>query len=350
MLHLLREQGLSVKIIEAGAGLGGIWSWNRYPGARVDCEFPYYGYSDPAVWSTWYWPERFPDHKTLRSYFEHVDDVWQLSKDILFETRVTSAIFKDETEPHWTVETADGQVHKCTWFVPATGTSFKQYIPTWEGLDKYKGVIAHSSLWPEPDLNGKRVGVIGAGATGVQLVQDGSKLASHVTQFIRTPNTALPMQQRQISKEEIRCSRDKYGHVFAACRNTGFGLPTTGQTCGTFDVSDQKREEIWEELWARGGFNWSIGGFPDTIISKEANRAAYDFWAKKTRARMKDPKKRDLLAPLEPPYYMATKRPSLEQGMANRLLHRAIVVAYTDSLQITMSLVIKTMSKLRTLR
>lgn len=328
LLHLLREKGFTVKVIEAGIGLGGIWSWNRYPGARVDCEFPYYGFSDPAIWSTWNWPERFPDHITLQSYFKHVDDVWDLSKNVLFQTQVVAARFKDEKEPYWDVEAADGQVYKCTWFVPATGTSFKQYIPVWKGRESFKGIICHSSLWPQNgvDISGKRLAVIGAGATGVQLVQDGSKLASHVTQFIRTPNTAIPMRQRKISEEEIRCSRDKYGHVFKACRETGFGLPTQGLTYGTFDVSEEERNKIWEELWSRGGFNWSIGGFPDTIVSKEANRSAYDFWARKTRERIKDPKKRDLLAPLEPPYYLGTKRPSLEQGKLpyERILPRSL--------------------------
>ena len=251
----------------------------------------------------------------LREYFQHVDDVWKLSKDVHFNTRVTSATFNDDEKPYWELKTSDRQTHRCTWFIPATGTSFKQYIPTWEGIDSFKGTMAHSSLWPDGlDLKGKRVGVIGAGSTGVQFTQDVSKVASQLTQFIRTPNTALPMQQRQIPREEIRCSRDKYGHVFKACRGTGFGLPTVGLPFGTFDVSDEEREKIWDELWERGGFNWSLGGFPDTIVSKEANRVTYDYWVKRTRARMKDPRKRDLLAPLEPPYYLGTKRPSLEQG------------------------------------
>lgn len=213
MLKLLRDAGFSVKVFEAGYGLGGIWSWNRYPGARVDCETPFYGYSDPKLWSTWFWPERFPDDKTLREYFSHVDSVWKLSKDVYLETRVTAASFIDDKEqPYWEVQTADGQLHKCTWLVPATGTSFKQYIPTWKGLESYKGVIAHSSLWPREgvEIEGKRVAVIGAGSTGVQFTQDGSKVAKTLTQFIRTPNTALPMGQRKISREEILSNRDKY--------------------------------------------------------------------------------------------------------------------------------------------
>ena len=135
-----------------------------------------------------------------------MDEVWKLSKDVAFETRVTAARFNDDSSPYWEVETSDAQKHRCIWFIAATGTSFKQYIPTWKGRENFKGVIAHSSLWPHNgvDIKGKRLGVIGAGATGVQLVQDGSKVASHVTQFIRTPNTALPMGQRQISKDEIR--------------------------------------------------------------------------------------------------------------------------------------------------
>ena len=228
-MNLLRKNGFKTKILEAADKLGGVWAWNRYPGARVDCEVPYYGFSDPEIWSTWLWDERFPSDDRLREYFRHVDDVWKLSKDVFYNTRVTTASFQDGEDPRWVIQTADGEMHRCKWLIAATGTSFKQYIPTWEGLDKYKGIIGHSSLWPEGiDMKGKRVAVIGAGSTGVQVVQEGAKVASHLVQFIRTPNLAIPMCQRKISEEEIMANRQQFPIVFDACRKHVAGLPLMG--------------------------------------------------------------------------------------------------------------------------
>jgi cation diffusion facilitator CzcD-associated flavoprotein CzcO len=165
LLKLLRDQGLSVKLFEAGPTLGGVWCWNRYPGARVDCEFPYYGFSDPAIWKTFTWPERFPDHVELRRYFQHVAKIWDLHKDISLNTQVTAAAWQDD---HWLVKTANGLTCKCRWFLAATGTSFKAHVPDWKGIDLFKGEIHHASRWPEHlHLTGKRVAVIGAGSTGL---------------------------------------------------------------------------------------------------------------------------------------------------------------------------------------
>ncbi|WPG98762.1 Hypothetical protein R9X50_00155600 [Acrodontium crateriforme] len=312
LLNILRKEGLSTKVVEAGTTLGGVWSWNRYPGARVDVEVPYYGFSDPAIWGTYLWPERFPSDTELRRYFQHVDKVWGLSKDIELNTKVVEANFVNQS---WEVTTSSGQVYCCKYFLACTGTSFKQYIPEWKGRDKFKGIMHHSSLWPEEpvDLTGKRIAIIGAGSTGVQVLQEAAKVATHVTQFIRTPNYALPMRQREVSEEEIYAYKSQFPHVFKALRNTAAGLPMEKPDRNIMDTPPEERKVIWDELWKRGGFNWSHGGFADVSVNKEANRIQYDYWVTKTRARMTDPRKKDLLAPLEPSYYIGTKRPSLEQ-------------------------------------
>lgn len=256
LLHLLREQGLQVKVFEATGDLGGVWSQNRYPGARVDCELPYYGYSDPKIWRTWSWTERYPNHVELRKYFRHVDSLWDLTKDISFNVRVTAASW-DDTNHRWTVKMSDGTSWECTWFLAATGTSFKPHTPEWKGMDLFKGAIHHSAKWPEDlVMSGKSVAVIGAGASGVQIMQEAGKLASRVTHFIRTPNLTAPMRQRKVSMEEIIHHRSEYAHVFKACRTTRTGLPIEGNGRSTFDDSAEQREAVFEEQWQRGGFNW----------------------------------------------------------------------------------------------
>ncbi|PPJ60671.1 hypothetical protein CBER1_03433 [Cercospora berteroae] len=314
LLHNLRKNGFSVKVLEAGPTLGGVWCWNRYPGARVDCEFPYYGFSDPAIYETFTWTERFPSDKELRRYFQHVADVWDLHRDVNLNTRVKEAKYNEE-QNRWYLKTgADEKVWKCRWLVAATGTSFKQHIPEWPQRELFEGVIHHSALWPDNvTLEGKKIAVIGAGSTGIQIVQEAAKAGQQVTQFIRTPNYAVPMRQRQISEEEIYANLPQMPHVFKACRSTNSGLPVVNSGLKVFDDSPEKRNERLEHGWKQGGFTWSMSSYSDYLIDPKANRELYDFWCKKTRARISDPFKRDLLAPLEPPYFLNTKRPSFEQ-------------------------------------
>lgn len=277
--------------------------------------FALYSLTSRTADHTYYvrWKERYPSDESLRAYFDHVAHVWDLKKDISFNVAVTEATFQEDSGI-WSVQTANGTQYRCKWLIAATGTSFKQYIPEWNGRAEFQGVMAHSSLWPEGvELTGRRVAIIGAGSTAVQVMQEASKVASHVTQYIRSPNLALPMRQRHVSEDEIYAHRPTYPHVFSACKNTFAGLPTTGVAKGCMSVPPDERRRIWEEGWKRGGFNWSIGGFMDTLIDAEANRAAYDFWRDKTAPRVRNPQKRDLLVPKDPPYYIGTKRPSLEQ-------------------------------------
>ena len=216
---------------------------------------PYYGYSDPAIWETFYWTERYPSDTELRSYFHHAADVWDLWKDVSFRTRVVEARFSDGG---WDVKTDNGDLYRCKWLIAATGTSAKPHVPQFDGMEKFKGAIHHSSLWPEEpvEMAGKRVAIIGAGSTGVQVVQEAAKVASSVTQFIRTPNYALPMRQRKITEDEIYANKALIPHVFKACRKTRTGLPI--ENCGrkVFDDPPDQRRALWEEQWKRGGFHW----------------------------------------------------------------------------------------------
>ncbi len=267
-LHLLRKAGFTVKAVDAASQIGGVWAWNRYPGARVDIEMPYYGYSDPDIWSTWVWKDRFPNASELLRYFRHVAKVWDLSKDIELGVTIISATFEQgeaNGQPHWVCKTAAGDTYRSRFLVCGTGTSFKPHVPKFEGLDVYKGVAHHSAAWPsDVDMSGKRVAVIGAGATAIQVVQEAAKVAQKVTEFIKSPNMAMPMRQRKISREEICAYKNVFPSGFKTCRTSRVGLPGTGPTNKTFDVSEKERQAIWEESWERGGFNWYVFYVPRT--------------------------------------------------------------------------------------
>ena len=314
-LYTLRKLGLNVHLFEAGKSLGGVWHWNRYPGARVDSEIPYYQYSIPEVWKTWNWSQRFPGHEELRAYFAHVDKVLQLSKDVTFGADVIDADF-DESTAKWTVKTRDGRTAMCTYLIAATGSSYKRHYPDFENWRSYKGTIHHSAFWPEEgvDTTGKRVAIIGAGATGVQCVQEIAKEAKELSVFIRTPNISLPMGQRELTVQEQDAYKSIYKSIFKLSRQTSSGLGYDQPEGQLSDIPEEEREKHFEELWARGAFNFNVANYRDYLIDPKSNRIMYEFWAKKVRQRIKNPEKRAFLAPDEPPYAFGTKRSSLEQN------------------------------------
>ncbi|KAL2040638.1 hypothetical protein N7G274_006617 [Stereocaulon virgatum] len=315
LLHRLRDElGFKVKVFEAGKDLGGIWHWNCYPGARVDSPIPVYEYSFPEVWKTWTWSCKYPGWAELRKYFDHVDEVLDIKKDVVFDSAVVAADF-DKKSKMWTVKTEDGKVAKCRYYIVATGFAAKRHFPDWKGLETFQGVMHHSSFWPENgvDVRGKRVAVVGTGSTGIQIAQECAKEAKELTVFQRTPNLCLPMQQARLTEKEQQERKEDYAQFFRDRLTTFAGFPFDFIQRDTKDDTPEEREKIFEQLWQEGGFKFWLATYKDMLFDKDANRQHYDFWAKKVRARINDPVKRDILAPLEPYHPFGTKRPSLEQ-------------------------------------
>lgn len=314
-LYRLRREGFDVRLVEAGTGLGGVWHSNRYPGARVDSHVPNYEFSIEAVWRDWVWSERFPARDELVRYFEHVDHVLGLSPDIDLGTRIETARF-DPRRNVWEVEAGGGRRYESRFLVMCTGFGSQPYVPDLPGLDGFAGPCHHTACWPESGVSfaGRRVGVIGTGASGVQVVQEAAKTAERVVVFQRTPVMALPMQQRRLDPVEQVAAKAGYRAMFER-RNAppGSFSDITFLDAGALEVSDEFRNEVFEEAWRKGGFHFWAGTFRDILLDEAANRTAYDFWRDKTRARIGDPAVADVLAPIEPPYPFGTKRPSLEQ-------------------------------------
>lgn len=319
-LYKLRQQGLNVHVFEAGSYLGGVWYWNTYPGARVDSEVPYYQYSIPEVWRKWNWSERFPSGDELKEYFKFVDKTLDLSKDISYSTVIVDARY-DESAAEWTVTTDNGLKAVCKYFICATGSCYKAHYPDFENLDKFQGKMIHSSRW---DHNAnvadyERIAIIGSGATAIQCTQETAKVAKNLTVYIRTASISLPMAQRSVGEFEQRVNKSTYKSMFARCRNSHSGLGYDTQPGSVLDLSDQEREELWEELWERGGFNFNQCNYRDFLRNKKANKMMYDFWAKKTRPRVKNPEKAAFLVPEKAPFAFGTKRSSLEQDYYERI-------------------------------
>ncbi|MGQ0573858.1 MAG: flavin-containing monooxygenase [Pseudonocardia sp.] len=314
-LHRLRSLGHSVKIFEAGTELGGIWFWNCYPGARVDTEGPLYQFFYQDLWKDWEYPALYPDWREVREYFAYVDRKLDISRDVRFNTRVEAAEF-DVDAGQWVVRSSDGSTTRCTYLVPCLGFASKPYVPPIPGLDSFTGICHHTGLWPQEgvDLTGKRVAVIGTGASGVQVIQEAARDAADLVVFQRTPNLAMRMGQRTLTAADQDAIKEGLPERFDARGVTFAGFDYDFIPQNAVDLSEAERTAGYEKLWQAGGFRFWLAVYQDTLFSQESNDHAYRFWRDKVRARIKDPALAEKLAPMEPIHPFGVKRPSLEQN------------------------------------
>jgi cation diffusion facilitator CzcD-associated flavoprotein CzcO len=298
-LYRLRELGLKVRVLETGTGVGGTWYWNRYPGARFDSESYSYGYSfSKELLDEWDWSESFSGQPEIERYCNLVADKFDLRKDIQFSARVAAAHY-DEDACCWAVTLADGTTYRARFIVSAIGLLSTPTMPKFEGIEDFKGPWTHTGLWPKEgiDYAGKRVAVVGTGASGVQAIQEISKTAKHLTVFQRRPNWCTPLHNRPIPKDEMEDIRSRYPEIFQRCLETAACFIHTVDLRGTFEVTEEERNAFWESLYAGQGFGIWQGNFRDMLIDREANRLMSDFVANKIRERVKDPKTADMLIP-----------------------------------------------------
>ena len=314
LLHKLREAGFNVVLVDAAAEPGGIWYWNRYPGARVDSQVPLYEFSLPELWRSWSWSERFPGWEELRAYFRHVCDTLKLWPLMRMGSRVESADF-DAGPGLWNLQLEGGQSVSTRFLLPALGFASKPYIPDIPGIEDLAGELCHTAHWPQQgiDLNGRKVAVIGTGASGVQVAQEAAKCARTLTLFQRTPILALPMRQEILSKKVQEREKQGYPAIFEQRRLTSGGFEAQSLEVSALEVDEATRNAHFEALWQRGGLGFWYANFADLLTDRKANRHAYDFWRDKVRARITDSDLAEKLAPFAPPHPFGTKRPSLKQ-------------------------------------
>ncbi len=311
-LYRLRELGFSVRVFESGSDVGGTWYWNRYPGARFDSESYSYGYSfSEELLQEWEWSEHFaPQPETLR-YLGFVADKFDLRGDITFDSRVATATF-DEDGNFWEIQTEGGERARATFLITAVGPLSAPTLPRFEGLDSFVGESHHTARWPhEPvDFAGKRVGVIGTGATGVQVIQEVAKTAAHLTVFQRTPNYCAPLGNRPIDEVTQKEIKDSYPEIFKKCRESHGAFLHASDPRSALEVTPEEREAFWEELYSQPGFGIWIGNFSDILIDQRANDLVSDFMRRKIRERVDDPEVAELLVPRD--HGFGTRRVPME--------------------------------------
>ena len=313
-LYRIRELGLSVRVYEDGGGVGGTWYWNRYPGCRFDSESVSYGYSfSEELLQEWDWKEHFSGQPENERYLNYVADKFDLRRDIQLNTRIASAVY-DEGENRWQVQTEDGHRARAQFLIAAVGILSAHYMPDFAGLDSFKGEWCHTGRWPEEgmDLAGKRVGVVGTGATAVQLIPEIAKEVAHLTVFQRTPNYCGPLRNSLIDPETQRKIKASYPEIFQKCRETNAAFIHDFDPRSALEVSEEERLALFEELWAEPGFKKWLGNFEDIMTNEEANETFAEFVRNKIRERVNDPVVAELLAPKDHPF--GSKRIPLESG------------------------------------
>ncbi|WP_119420851.1 flavin-containing monooxygenase [Desertibaculum subflavum] len=311
-LHKLRQLGLKVRVYEAGGDVGGTWYWNRYPGARFDSESWSYGYSfDDEVLKEWEWSEHFAAQPETLAYLNYVADKLKLRRDIRFDSRVTACAY-DEAANEWEVTLEDGDTARCRFLITAVGPLSTPVWPTIPGIQDFKGESYHTATWPHHPVSfaGKRVAVIGTGATGVQTIQEVAKTAGTLTVFQRRPNWCAPLVNAKITAEEQAKIKASYPEIFARCRASHGCFIHDADPRRALEVSPQEREAFYEQRYAEPGFGIWMGNFRDIFVSREANDTISEFVARKIRERVKDPKIADKLIPKD--HGFGTRRVPLE--------------------------------------
>jgi cyclohexanone monooxygenase len=316
MLHSLRRPGLSARVLEQGGGVGGTWYWNRYPGARCDSESVYYMFSDRMsreILDEWDWSERYAAQPEILRYLEFVTDKMDLRKDIQFNAKVTAATY-DAGRNRWDVTLEDGGTMSARFLVTAVGCLSATNTPEFPGIETFEGPSYHTGAWPHEgvDFTGKRVAVIGTGATGVQAVPEIAKQAAHVYVFQRTPNYDIPGRNKPLQADYAARVKADYPDLWQKARMSGFGLPYEVEQRSAVDFTPEERQPIFEAAWAKGGFYMGLETFSDYLVNKASNDTVSEFIRGKIRGMVKDPAVGELLAPKDHPFF--TKRPPLENG------------------------------------
>ena len=313
-LYRFRNLGFSVRSFEDASGIGGTWYWNRYPGARFDSESYTYGYSfSEELLQEWHWKELYSGQPENERYLNYVADKFDLRRHIRFNSRVASCVY-DEEANRWELTMDDGHKARGQFLITAVGLLSAHYVPDFEGFNDFKGPWCHTGRWPKEgmDLAGKRVGVVGTGATAVQLITEIAKEVGHLTVFQRTANYCAPLRNRPITEEEQEEIRKRYPEIFEKCLETSGSFMHEFDTRSALSVSEAERIEQYERLWDEPGFAKWLSNFYDVMMPGPANEDYAEFFRNKIRERVKDPVVAEMLAPKD--HMFGSKRLPCESG------------------------------------
>ena len=311
-VYKFRQLGLRVLAYEKGSDVGGVWYWNRYPGARCDCESYYYSYSfSKELEAEWEWSLHYSEQPEILSYLSHVADRFSLRDNIQFDTCVESAVF-DEATQMWKIFTSRGDRVGTRFVVSAAGCLSEVQRPDIPGIATFDGEVHFTATWPKEGVNfsGMRVGVIGTGASGVQVIPRIAKEARQLTVFQRTANWVIPVWNAPMKAEFKEWVKAHYSEIRKTCLRSGGGVPFVITETPFTAVPDELRQQTLEKAWRVGGTRFLTQSFSDLVTNPDANAAAAAFVANYIRTVVADPAVADMLVPTDHP--LGTKRPPMD--------------------------------------
>ena len=320
----LADLGVDAVLFEGEDDLGGTWYRNRYPGCRFDSESYTYGYSfSKELLDEWHWKERFSSQPENLRYLNYVADKFDLRRFMRFGTRVERMDW-DEAARRWNLTFADGGTHSARFVVTSLGPLSAPTMPSYEGMDDFEGEAFHTFFWPKEPvaLEGRRVGVIGTGATGIQVIAEIADKVAELKVFQRRPNWSTPLNNSPISETEMDDIRDRYDEIFANCAASPGGFEHVPRW-GFWDQSADERRALWDELYSQSGFAILASNFAEIFFDETANRELSDYIADRIRGRVDDPAVAEKLIPadhgfglqrlpLETDYFEAYNLPNVE--------------------------------------
>ncbi len=302
-LHELTRRGHEAVVLEAGAGVGGTWFWNRYPGSRCDVVSLDYSYTfSEELYQEWNWSERYAQQGEIEQYLNWVTDRLELRPHIRFGAKVVGATWSDETAV-WTVAVADGRRFRAAFLVAATGCLSVPNVPHFDGLDDFEGDVQHTATWPSDgvDLAGKRVAVIGTGSSGIQLIPEVAKLASSLVVFQRTANFSLPAGQKDIDPDLV----NRRKHALDAWRRKAWtsdaGFDFAPAELSADSMTREQAYAVLDRRWEHGGFPEIVLAFENVFKDPEANEMVSEYFRRKVRETVHDPATADLLCATDHP-------------------------------------------------
>ena len=300
----LKDLGVKACVLELAGGLGGTWYWNRYPGARFDSESYTYGYSfSRELLDEWHWKERFSGQPENLRYLEYVADKFDLRRFMQFNSRVVAAHW-DEAALLWRLEVRDeltgaSRQMTCRFVIMTLGLLSQPTLPRVPGREDFKGRSFHTYYWPKEgvELAGKRVAVIGTGATAIQVIGEIADKVKELTVFQRRPNWSAPLNNGPISEAEMADIRKRYDEIFAACARSPGGFVHEPDRRGFNEVSREERVKLWDKLYDEPGFGIWLANFRETFMDEAANAELSAYIAERIRRRVKDPWTAEKLIP-----------------------------------------------------
>ena len=335
MLHRLRGLGFRAQVVEAAADVGGVWFWNRYPGARCDVESLQYSYSfSRELEQEWVWTERYASQPEILRYIEHVALRFDLRREIRFNARVAAAGW-DAASARWNLRLEDGGSLSARFCVLATGALSVARLPAIAGIERFTGRVLHTGAWPHEgvDFSGARVGVIGTGSSGIQAIPAIAAQAKHLTVFQRSANFSIPAWNAALLPVEQAAWKKVYHEHRARAREVGTLYEFNDKPAS--QASPQEREREYQRRWDKGGVNF-VHAFNDLMIDRRSNDSIADFVRARIRATVRDPLVALSLCPQDHP--LGTKRICVDSGYFetyNRANVRLVDLRKTPIVEVT---------------